>query len=440
MKQRGRKSLPSSFGPKKELLHLAGKNGFPAKEGREGDAVKKWLFAVGISLCLLIGGYLALSYYGVRLVESLLQRVTGPGLIIDRMKVSFTSLSVLGIRYEVPSTKEALLQAEEVRIYPDVFSLLKGGLWIRDVVIRNPFFWIHRSREGRFMGPWMDLEGIRGKREVQIPRTNQEKEKGPIPGKRPSHEEARLSDGPYGEKGRKPGFLEVGIARFRIENGSIDFEDRKTDGEPVRLQLREIHFDVRDLQYPLVAKPSGLQFQGKLKGRSQEGRMEAKGWVDFKTLDMEVPIKIEGVELKGLEPYYRKKVTAEIVAGTVDLDFKLSLQGRKIDAPGEIRLVNLQLRKGEGMVFYLPAKLLLSLLQSKGNELRARFRVKGDLDDPRFNLEEGFLARIGLSLAESLGLPIKGVGEQLVGGSIKGAEGVVEGIKAIGEMFKKKKE
>jgi len=402
--------------------------------------VKKWLFAVGIFFCLLIGGYFALSYYGVRVVQSLLQKVTGPGLTIDRMRVGFTSLSVLGIRYEAPSTKQVLLQAEEVRIYPDIFSLLKGGLWIRDVVIRNPFFWIYRSREGRFMGPWIDLEGIGGKREVQIPSKNQEKGKEPLPGKRPSHDETRLPDGPYGEKGRKPGFLEVGIARFRIENGSIDFEDRKTDGEPVRLQLREIRFDVRDLRYPLVPKPSELQFQGKLKGRSQDGRIAAKGWVDFKTLDMEVPLKIEGVELKGLEPYYRKKVTAEIAAGTVDLDFKLSLQRRKIDAPGEIRLINLQLGKGEGMVFYLPAKLLLSLLQSKGNELRARFRVKGDLDDPRFNLEESFLARIGLSLAESLGLPIKGVGEQLVGGSIKGAEGVVEGIKAIGEMFKKKKE
>ena len=402
--------------------------------------MKKWLFAVGIFFCLIIGGYLALSYYGVRVVQSLLQKVTGPGLTIDRMKVSFTSLSVLGIRYEVPSTKQVLLQAEEVRIYPDVFSLLKGGLWIRDVVIRNPFFWIYRSREGRFMGPWIDLEGIGGKSGVQIPSTNQEKGKEPIPGKRPSHDEARLSDGPYGEKVGKPGFLEVGIARFRIENGSIDFEDRKTDGEPVRFHLREIRFDVRDLRYPLVAKPAELQFQGKLKGRSKDGRIEAKGWVDFKTLDMEVPIKIEGVELKGLEPYYRKKVTAEIAKGTVDLDFKLSLRRRKIDAPGEIRLINLQLGKGEGMVFYLPAKLLLSLLQSKGNELRARFRVKGDLDDPRFNLEESFLARIGLSLAESLGLPIKGVGEQLVGGSIKGAEGVVEGIKAIGEMFKKKKE
>jgi hypothetical protein len=61
--------------------------------------------------------------------------------------------------------------------------------------------------------------------------------------------------------------------------------------------------------------------------------------------------------------------------------------------------------------------------------------VKGNLGDPQFNLQETFLTQIGLSLAEALGLPIKSVG-----GTGKGMEGLVEGIKSIEEMFKKKRE
>jgi hypothetical protein len=92
------------------------------------------------------------------------------------------------------------------------------------------------------------------------------------------------------------------------------------------------------------------------------------------------------------------------------------------------------------MVFYFPAKLLVSLLKDRGNQLKARFQVKGNLDDPQFNLQESFLNRVGFSLAESLGIPIKGLGEQVVGGSLKGAEGLAEGMKSIGEIFKRKKE
>lgn len=399
--------------------------------------MRKWFLAGAVFLFLLIGAYLALSYYGVRIIVAQLQRVTGPGLTIDRMKVRPTFLALLGIRYEDPSTKQVLLQVEEVRIYPDVFSLLKGGLWVRDVVIRNPAFSIYRTTEGRFIGPWIGAEGLG--REVQAPQAHEEKGRGTITANRRSREGEKPTEKPRDERSGRPGFLRAEIARFRMENGAIDFEDRKGGSGAARLQLRGIGLEVRDLRYPLVSKRSELQFHASLKGKRKDGWIEAKGWVDFSTFDMEVPVKMREVELKTFEPYYRKRVTAEIVAGTIDLDFKLSLQGGKIDTPGEVRVANLQLGKGEGMVFYLPAKLLIPLLQSKGNEVRARFRVKGDLRDPRFDLEESFLVRMGLSLAESLGLPIKGLGEQLVGGSVKGAEGLVEGIRAIGEVFKKKK-
>lgn len=398
--------------------------------------MRKWFFFGAIVLSLLIAAFFGLSYYGVRIIEAQLQKRVGPGLTINRIKVHLTSLSALGIRYQDPSTRQVLLDVEEIRIFPDVFSLLKGGLWIREVSIRNPFFWVYRSREGRFTGPWIDL-GRDGK--VEPPGPVQKEAPGSIPAKKGFPDDERPSGGPdEGERGR-PGFLQVRMGRLRIENGSIDFEDRKAPNEPGRIRLRGIQFDVRDLQYPVVSRRSELRFQGRWKGEKKDGRIEARGWIDLKTFDMEVPIQIEEVEVKALEPYYRRKVTAEIVGGSIDLDLKLLVQGRKIDAPGEVRLANLQLGKGEGMIFYFPAKLLLMLLQSKGNELRARFRVKGNLDDPRFDLEESFLTRMGLSLAESLGLPIKGVGEELVGGSIKGTEGLVEGMKAIGEILQRRR-
>jgi hypothetical protein len=62
------------------------------------------------------------------------------------------------------------------------------------------------------------------------------------------------------------------------------------------------------------------------------------------------------------------------------------------------------------------------------------------LDDPQFNLQETFLTRIAISLAEALGIPIKVVGTGVIKGTEKGAEGLIEGVKSLEELFKKKKE
>jgi hypothetical protein len=379
-----------------------------------GDRVRRWLIIFGIVVVLFAGGYLALSYYGVKLMQGRLQRVTGPGLTVGEMKVNLTHLSIRGIRYEDPRTKLKLLDVEEVRIYPDILSPLKGSLSIRECSIHKPSLFFFRSREGDYTGPW-------------IPPEETEAGKGT-----PAQKE---------QGGKKEGvsFL-IQIHRFRIEKGSVDFEDRKTDGPPATIRLSEIGLDLKDIQYPMVSAHSPVELNCKMKGLTKEGEIEAAGWIDFRTLDMDIPLKVRNVEVKTFEPYYRKKVTADIVGGDIHLDMKMVIKDRKIDAPGVVSLVNLQMGREEGSVFYIPAKLLISLLKDRGNQVKARFEMRGNLDDPQFDLQESFLSRIGFSLAESLGIPIKGLGEILTGGSIKGARGLAEGMKSIGEIFRKKKE
>jgi hypothetical protein len=49
------------------------------------------------------------------------------------------------------------------------------------------------------------------------------------------------------------------------------------------------------------------------------------------------------------------------------------------------------------------------------------------------------LTRIAFSLVEALGIPIKVVGESVLGDTGKETEGLAEGLKSIEELFKKKK-
>lgn len=92
------------------------------------------------------------------------------------------------------------------------------------------------------------------------------------------------------------------------------------------------------------------------------------------------------------------------------------------------------------MVFWVPAETLVSLLEKKGNEIKAEFRVKGDMGDPTFKLQETFLTRVGISLAQALGMPIKTLGEGVLEGTLEGEKGLAEGLQSVDELLKKKRE
>jgi hypothetical protein len=171
----------------------------------------------------------------------------------------------------------------------------------------------------------------------------------------------------------------------------------------------------------------------------KDGRFSVKGWIDLKTMDMETSFGVEGIEIRTLEPYYRKKVSSEIETGHVDMQAEIAVKKRMIDAPGRLVLRNLRINE-EGTVFWIPAKTLISLLKDRRDGIAVRFHLKGNVDDPRFNLQEAFLTRVALSLAEVLGIPIKVVGKTVLEGTGKGVEGLVESFKSMEKLFKKRKE
>ncbi len=171
-------------------------------------------------------------------------------------------------------------------------------------------------------------------------------------------------------------------------------------------------------------------------GREQEGSIDTKGWIDIKTMDLETSLKVRELEVETLKPYYRKKVSAEIDSGTIDLESKITLKEKRMDVQGELNFIDLHIKEGGGTVFWIPAETLVSLLEKKRNQVKVPFHVKGNLGDSQLHLQEAFLNRIAFSLAEALGLPVRSVGEGIPGDTGKGTEG----LRPMEEFFKKKKE
>jgi hypothetical protein len=376
--------------------------------------MKKWFILAGIVALIIIGGYFVLSFYAVKFIQSQLQKVVEPGFTVSEIQVKSTYLSAKGIRYEDPDSKQKFFQIEEMRIYPNIFTLLKGTLDIREFTILQPSLYFYRSREGILVGPWGPWEGMEKGREGKGISTDKE------------------------GKGKEP--LHIKIDRIRIEKGSVDFEDRKVGEPPGQIKLRGLDFEIRDIRYPLVPLPSPVELKGKMKGPTKEGSIHIKGWIDLKTMDMENSLEFREVEIRTFEPYYRKRATVEIESGDTNMDLNISVKKKRIDGPGKLDLTNLHVKKGGGMVFWIPAETLVSLLEKKGNEIKAKFHVRGDMGNPRFSLQETFLTQVGISLAQALGIPIKVLGEGILEGTLEGEKGLVEGLQAIDKLFKKKRE
>jgi len=373
--------------------------------------MKKWFILIGILVILFIGGYLVLTFYAVKLIQPRLQKAMGPGFTLAEIKLRPTYLSAKGIQYEDPQSKQRFFQAEEIRVYPSLLSLLKKSIHIKELTVLQPSFFFYRSREGRMVGPWVTAE-----------KESEEKE---ISGR---------------EEKRRGESVEVQIDRIRIRNGSIDFEDRKVVDPPSKLKLKELDFEMRNIRYPLASTHSPVELTGKMEGKTQEGSINIRGWIDAKTMDMETSLEIRGVEVKTLEPYYRKRVTAEIESGTLEMHSGIVVKEKRIDAPGELDLINLYIKEGGGTVLWIPAETLLSLLEKKGHQIKARFYVKGDMENPQFNLQETFLTQVAISVVQALGIPIKVVGEEVLRGSLKGDKGLGEELQSIEGLFKRKKE
>ncbi len=359
--------------------------------------MKKWFVVVGTLGFLSILGYFVLTFYAVKFIQPYVQKATLQGLTLTETKVKTTHLSVMGIQYEDPYSRQKCLIADEVRIYPSLFSIFTNSIHIKEITVLKPSFSFYRSREGSVAGP-LAMAPEQGEREG------------------------------VGEKknGKMKKVIPIQIDRIRIQKGSINFEDQKMGVPPAQVQLTDLNFDMKDIRYPFVPLHSPIELKGKMNGQNREGNIQLKGWIEIKTMNLETSLIMKEVEIKAFEPYYRKRVTAEIESGLINVDSKIAVVGRRIDAPGEVELTDLRLKKGGGTVFWIPAETLSSLLERKGNQIKAKFHMKGDMNNPQFNLQESFLTQIGFSFAQALGFPVKVIGE--------------EEFQLIEKLFKKKKE
>ena len=196
-----------------------------------------------------------------------------------------------------------------------------------------------------------------------------------------------------GEAGEKQG-PQVAISQLRVHDARIDLTDLSVPHRPVRLRLEKVEAAVQQLAIPLAPGKSPLEFEGLLRGRQADGRVRLSGWVEPITQDASVKATLRSIDLTLLTPYLLKVQEVKVDRGRLDMDLDFQVGRRKVHAPGKATISDLQLRSAPGLVnsfMGLPRQGVLNLLKSRDGKIELAFLVEGDLNDPRFRLQQSFV-------------------------------------------------
>ncbi len=178
-----------------------------------------------------------------------------------------------------------------------------------------------------------------------------------------------------------------------------------------------------------------------MKGIHQDGRVDISGWADLSTKDSSVKLQLRKVDLKAIESYLIKANDTRVNKGTLDLDMQSDVRKNRLKAPGRMTISNLTLAPSKGIMgtfMGVPRDAVLTFLKDKGNSITLDFVLEGDINNPKFSLNETMKQRMAFSMADLLNISIIGVakgaaslgkeGVDAAAGVVKGAGSTLQGL------------
>jgi hypothetical protein len=141
------------------------------------------------------------------------------------------------------------------------------------------------------------------------------------------------------------------------------------------------------------------------------------------------------VDLVVLQPYLVKAGERGVQKGAFDLDLQADVSGNQLKASGIATISDMELVPAEGgfdTFMGLPRQAVLAFLMRNGNKITMDFVLEGDINDPRFSLNQTFTTRLAMAMANVLGLNFPGMVKDVGSLGQKGGEAVGQAAKSTG--------
>ncbi len=368
-------------------------------EGKEKH--KKILIIILVIIVILCVSIAFLMKFANKIIKVELERRLGKTFSVEKIDLGWGSVEAEGVKLKNPAGKE-VVRIENLSVRADFMGLLKKDYVVSSITLKNPYVFIEVDRQGNIVNPALPVKRETGKDK---------------------------------KENRQEQLIPVTIKKIVVKGGSLDYLDRKAPVTPVLTKVRDIDLEVKNIHTPLIDVFSPYRLSAGILGRINTGTVKSSGKINLKSRDADCKAQIRSLDLTGLKPYFQKNSTADITKGFLDLNISARVASKRINAPGNAVLKDLEFGGGHGIgdrFMGIPLSLVVASLKTSNNEIPVSFIIKGDLDNPQFSLQEEFFAALTIALASKLGFSIQSIGEALLGGGAAGSKSIGSGIKELG--------
>lgn len=373
---------------------------------------RRSLILLALAVAVLLGAFAAWQY-GIRSLKTEVEQALGPRGEVREIRVGLTGIEILDIRIRAqkdgswPSEDE--LRAQRILITPNIADLLTAKVSLDGIRVEGAYIAMLRTKSGqmKILPSLLDTQ---------------------------AKKQEKPSSGTQGKPDDGKGGIPISIDRIALSGGVIEFYDASIRATPVKLRLEQIEASIGKLRLPELTGHTSLKINGLIKGNRQDGKLSIDGSVELATKESGMSTKLRGVDMTVLQPYLIQAAETGVRRGTLDLDLKSSVASGKLRAPGTLTLSDLELTSGSGTFMGLPRSAAVGMLKDKKGRISVKFLLEGDVNDPKFSLNEQLATRLASSFAGSVGVSLeslaKGVGN--VGGGSAKAIG-----ESVGKLFGK---
>lgn len=362
-----------------------------------GSKLKRWTLIVVAAVVVLAAVGAVGLHFATKALKGQVEQALGPESEVGEIAVGWSAIELHRLRIKGPKgwPAEDALRARRIVIVPDLRALLSAKVRVNRITVEEGYLSVLRSREGRLRLVPSLLE----KRAKEADKT-----------------------------GSTAATVSVGTIELR--DSVLEFFDASVRQPAHKLRLEQLQAGVEGLQVPELSGRTQIRLEGVVKGVQRNGTLSIRGWAEIASKDSEIATKLRGVDLIAFQPYLIKASETGVRRGTLDLDLKSAVRKNALHAPGTLTLTGLELASSEGAFgtfMGMPRQAVVAALKNRNDQITMRFTLEGNLNDPKFSLNEGFALRVGSGIAESLGVSIEGLARG-VGSATKGIGDTIRGL------------
>lgn len=345
------------------------------------------LLAVAAAVMLL--GAVGL-HYAASVLKQRIEQALGPEASLEAITLGLTAVEIRGLRIPAPKGWPAAdaLRAQRIMLRPELRDLLSARIRVRSIEVDQAYLSLLRTRDGRLRLLPSLLEGA-------------------------------------GDQDEATELPDIGIGVVQLTDSVVEFYDGSIRRTPHRLRLEAIALRLEDIRLPRLDSRTELTLEGRLKGVQRNGTLNIKGWLELAARNSQLSTRLRGVDLVVLQPYLIKASEAGVKRGSLDVDLDSKVNHNRLDAPGRLKLSDVELASGGGTLgtfMGLPRQAVIAALKNRQGSIDIAFTLQGNLDDPRFSLNENLATRLAAGIADGLGISLEGLarGVESVGQGVSG--------------------